>query len=131
MKTLIRVILLFAVILVPVSGCKNEEKKDGFNGFSRMVKEREVHRQKAADRKDDRGAVKKDRQRSASDGGARSTASLDKRRADSSAVKGRGGDGKTSTVQRVVILSEEGRRMLGRGIVYLDENGKIIGIRVQ
>ncbi len=114
MKILIRLILLFAVILVPVSGCKNEEKKDGFGGFSRMVKERDDHRNKNADRK-----------------ATRETAPSDKKRAAAAGVKPAGGDRKASTVQRVVILTEEGRRMLGRGIVYLDENGKIIGIRVQ
>ena len=131
MSKLIRIILVVALMSLPVAGCEKEEKKGEFEGFSRMVKERHQQRQRMSDA-DEPGAggakkrVKKSRPDSAP---VKTKPSVVKRRSPA-AGDAQGRKGKTTTVQKVLILSEDGRRTLGRGIVYLDEKGKIIGIRV-
>ena len=131
MKKLIRIFLVLSVMLLPVAGCEREEKKAEFKGFSRMVKERHDHRQRMADGEDPvAGGEKRGPEKGAAHSTARKRKPSGGKGSGDPVPKARPRKGKTTSVQKVIILTAEDRRMLGRGIVYLDERGKIIGIRV-
>ena len=119
-----------AVMALFLAGCEKEDDKKAFQGFSRIVKERHEARQKRGDSDSGQTSGGTDRPAATPEMDLRPAASQKKKAAPSAAAGAKAQKRKSTTVRKVVILSEDGGSLLGRGIVYLDENGKIIGIRV-
>ncbi len=140
MKKQILVWLFSILLALGAAGCDSEEKKDTFSGYGKLVTERDQARRRVAgkrnvvkegsDRKSDKGSragrppggTREKKKRSSGDGDRNTKWQY------------RTSDKKSNnytSVENVVILSRDRKRVLGSGLVYLDERGRIIGVRIR